>query len=95
LADLVDHLYGQGAPPVQDFRSARTRTEQIGEFGLGMSELFDRIVQQIYGIGDIDDRPAALFVFLDKRCENIELVTVFGAGRSAPKPFDFAERRAA
>src|SRR5690348_14911649 len=45
LADLVNHLYGQRAPPIQDFRCARARAEQIGEFGLRMPEFFDRIVQ--------------------------------------------------
>jgi hypothetical protein len=58
-----------------------------------MSELLDCVIQQINRIGDIDIRPAGIFVFFHKHRENIELVTLLGAGGSSPKPFNLGDGR--
>src|SRR3981081_422822 len=53
-----------------------------------MPELFDRVIQQVDRIGGLNTRPAAVLIFFDKRCENVELVALFGPDRSAPELFD-------
>src|ERR1700686_643474 len=52
LADLVNHLDRQRTAPVQQLGCTRPRAEQLGEFGLRMSELFDGVVQQVDWIGE-------------------------------------------
>ena len=53
-----------------------------------MSELFDRAIQQVDRIGDINARPAGILIFFDERREDIELVTLFGPGGSTPELFN-------
>ena len=48
-----------------------------------MSELCDRIIQQIDRIGDIQHwAQTTLFVFFDKRRKDVELVTLLGSDLS-------------
>jgi hypothetical protein len=80
----VNHLDRQRAATVEQLRSARSRTQQLGEFGLRMSELFESVVQQIDRIGNINVRPAGLFVFFNECRKDIELVALLGPGGSTP-----------
>src|ERR1700754_3355802 len=54
-----------------------------------MSKLLDCVIQQVNWIGDIGNRPTGIFVFFDECREDIELVAIFRADSSSPKPFDF------
>ena len=58
-----------------------------------MSELLDCVVQQVDWIGNIDIRPAGIFVFFDEGREDIELVTFLRPRGRAPKPFNLREGR--
>src|SRR5882757_10404152 len=58
-----------------------------------MSELFDRVIQQVDRIGDINARPAGILIFFDERREDIEFVTLFGPGGSTPELFNLPESR--
>jgi hypothetical protein len=51
-----------------------------------MPELFDRVVQQIDRIRNLDIRPTGLLVLFDEGREDIELVALFGLGCS-PQSF--------
>ena len=57
-----------------------------------MPEFIDRVVQQIDGIGRVDNWPGTVFIFLDERCQNIEFVSVFRPFGRAPKPFNLPQR---
>src|SRR6266700_6762312 len=58
-----------------------------------MSQFFDRVVEHVDRIGDVDYRPAALLIFFDEGGKNIELVALLGPGCGAPEPFDLAKSR--
>jgi hypothetical protein len=57
-------------------------------------ELFDGIIQQVDGNGDINIRPAAFLVFFDQRREDIELIALLRPGSSAPELPDLPEAAA-
>jgi hypothetical protein len=58
-----------------------------------MSELFDCVIQQVDRISDFNVRPAAVLIFFNKGCENVQLVAVFGPWRGAPEPLDLLDCR--
>jgi len=96
LADLVDHINPECTPAQENFRFARARAEEFGEFSLGVPEFLHRITEYVDWIKTLVgfDRPPFRFVKIDERDKHLEFVAFLAALRRTPIGLDLCERRA-
>src|SRR5450631_3673846 len=93
FAELVDHIDGERAPTRENFRCARARSQNLGQFRLSMAELLDGIVEYVDWVeARVDvDRPSLRLVYFNECEEYVEPVAFLGALRGTPAGLDLGQ----